>query len=66
LIDGREGRAVARRSGLCVIGTLGVLHQAKLAGLISAVRPHLLRLVDELDFFLNREFADWFLRQIGE
>lgn len=66
LIDERRGRAFAADHGLTVIGTLGVLHQARLAGFIDNVRPYVLRLVDDLAFFLNREFAERFLKQIGE
>src|SRR5688572_29836114 len=38
LIDENEGRRVALREGLKIIGLLGVLVQAKRSGLISSVR----------------------------
>src|SRR5262249_42717839 len=39
LIDDRDGRRAARRHGLRVFGSAGVLVLAKNAGLIPAVRP---------------------------
>lgn len=66
LIDERKGRTLAHEFGLTVIGTLGVLRQAKLAGLIDRVRPHVERIVVELRFFLDQKFAEHFLKQIGE
>lgn len=45
LIDERRARAVAARFGRPVIGVIGVLTEAKLRGLISAVRP----VLDALD-----------------
>ncbi len=44
LIDERKGRDVARRTGLEVLVTLGLLLRAKRAGLVAAIRP----LLDEL------------------
>jgi predicted nucleic acid-binding protein len=40
LLDDRRGRLVARRLGLPVTGTLGVLRLAKRRGVIVAIRPH--------------------------
>ncbi len=44
LIDERRGRAVARRSGVKIIGTGGILIVAKRQGIISTVDPILSRL----------------------
>jgi hypothetical protein len=44
LIDDRGGRRAARRHGLRVFGSAGVLVLAKSAGLVPAVRPDLDRL----------------------
>jgi uncharacterized protein len=45
LIDERRGRAVARREGVAVIGTAGVLLRLKQEGVIPLVRPTIERLV---------------------
>ena len=39
LIDERRGRMIARREGVAIIGTAGVLLQLKTQGALSAVRP---------------------------
>ncbi len=39
LIDESEGRQVAQREGLHVVGLLGMLMQAKRNGLITAIKP---------------------------
>lgn len=41
LIDEQRGRAAAKRLGLPVSGSLGVLLEAKLQGHIPLIRPHL-------------------------
>ena len=66
LIDEARGRALAARLGLAVVGTLGVLRDARTAGLIAAVRPHVERLVQEINFFLDPDLVREFLAQLGE
>ena len=46
LIDERKGRLIAQNMGIKVIGTLGVLLQAKRAGLIEQIKPLLDTLVN--------------------
>jgi predicted nucleic acid-binding protein len=46
LIDERRGRAVARRRGIPIVGTGGLLLGAKRAGRLSSVTPELERLSD--------------------
>ena len=46
LIDDRQGRSAAQRLGIMVSGVVGVLLQAKAAGLVSSVRA----LLDEMRF----------------
>jgi predicted nucleic acid-binding protein len=41
LLDEQRGRAAARRLGVPISGSLGVLVEAKTQGLISLVRPYL-------------------------
>ena len=65
LIDERRGRHAATRLGLKGRGTLGVLVQAKRAGLIDAVGPHLQRLASS-GFRLTDALTAAVLRQVGE
>ena len=53
LMDENKGRAIAESYNLKVIGILGVLLQAKQKGLISEVKTHLQKLVDEAGFWLS-------------
>ncbi|MEZ5575063.1 MAG: DUF3368 domain-containing protein [Candidatus Competibacteraceae bacterium] len=53
LMDEREGRRVARRFGLKIVGVVGVLIEAKARGLIAEVGPLLERLRQEAGFFLS-------------
>jgi predicted nucleic acid-binding protein len=39
LVDDRQARTVARREGLVITGTLGILRMAQSRGLIRAVMP---------------------------
>ncbi|MDA0245779.1 MAG: DUF3368 domain-containing protein [Chloroflexi bacterium] len=51
IMDERKGRRYARRLGLSLTGTLGVLLLAKEQGLITAVAPLLEQLLDEGLYF---------------
>ena len=65
VIDDRLGRAAARRLGLVVNGVVGVLVQAKQAGLVAGVRP----LLDEMrrrGYWLSDEILDAASRLAGE
>ena len=65
LIDELRGRQTARKMGLAVKGTLGVLITAKRAGLISAVAPLLDELVDH-GFWVSEELHERVLEAVGE
>jgi predicted nucleic acid-binding protein len=41
IVDDSDARDIALRLGISVLGSLGVLREAKLQRLISAVKPHL-------------------------
>ena len=66
LMDEKAGRAEAKRRGLTVTGVLGVLVNAKLNGIIPAVKPLLDRLRAETAFFISAQLREEILRQAGE
>jgi predicted nucleic acid-binding protein len=65
LVDDKRGRKVAKINQIKTIGSLGVLLQAKRAGLISAVAP-LLNLIVQSPVFLNKELLKTVLDLAGE
>ena len=65
LIDERRGREVARRLGLPVRGTLGVLVQARRQGAIDALAPILEQLIDA-GFWISDELVSRVLGAVGE
>lgn len=65
LIDERRGRAAARRLGLSVQGTLGVLVRAKRTGVIDKVEPQLRALLDA-GFWMSDEVVHRTIVAAGE
>lgn len=65
LMDDKAGRAVARRLGVAVIGSVGVLVLAKRNGLLPQVRPLLEALVDG-GYFLAPDIVKEARRLAGE
>ncbi|MEB2837172.1 MAG: DUF3368 domain-containing protein [Desulfurococcales archaeon] len=65
LVDDRDARNLAKKLGLQVMGTLGVLALAKYRGLIRGVKPIIDRLVKS-GFWISREVLEEFLRELGE
>lgn len=65
LVDDRAARRLAQAAGLSVIGTLGLLLEAKQARLITSIRPELDKL-RETSFFLSEQLYDELLRLAGE
>ena len=66
LIDELAGRATAKRLDLHLIGTLGVLLRAKKIGQLEAIRPIVIRLIEELNFFVSQELLEFILQSAGE
>jgi predicted nucleic acid-binding protein len=65
LMDDLAGRRAATGLGLRVLGTLGILLQAKERNLIPAVKP----LVEQLlafGFYADEDLVVWVLRSAGE
>lgn len=53
LMDERVGRETAQHLGICYIGLIGVLIEAKHKGLIGDVEPHLSTLRDVAGFYIR-------------
>ena len=66
LLDEREGRRVAQRLGLRVVGVVGILLEAKSDGAIAAVRPHLDGLRHSAGFYLDDALYSHVLLLAGE
>ena len=66
LMDEADGRRVALREGVSIIGLLGVLVRAKRSGLIGSVRELTARLEDVADFRVAAEVKEVIFRSAGE
>ena len=65
IIDDLKGRKVARRLGLEIIGTLGLLKVMKLKGIIRKVKPFIERL-REKGFYISDDLINKLLSDVGE
>jgi predicted nucleic acid-binding protein len=65
VLDDRPARRLAQAAGLNVIGTLGLLFEAKRAGHLTTIRRELDKLL-ETSFFLSPQLYDQLLRMAGE
>lgn len=66
LMDERRGRAMAADYGLPVTGLLGVLLQAKRNGLISAVKPVMNQLIEQVNFRVSSQLYVSILQSAAE
>lgn len=66
LIDEKAGRAAAQKAGLDVVGVLGVLSEAKRAGLVSSVADMIRELREIASFRISRALELRVLRDAGE
>lgn len=66
LIDDREGRSKAIELRLPVIGTLGVLLNAKQSGLLETIRPQVEALISVAKFRISPVLFDHVLTLAGE
>jgi predicted nucleic acid-binding protein len=65
VIDDLEARRCAKAMGLAVIGTLGIVDRAKVAGLIERAGPVIQRL-RETGLYASDEIVRRLLREVGE
>ena len=66
LIDELNGRRIAKREGIPIIGLMGVLANAKNVGLVVSIRPLIDKLENEADFRFSAELKQDTLRLANE
>jgi predicted nucleic acid-binding protein len=65
IIDDLKGRKFAHQLGLTVIGTFGVILDAKLTGIIPSVKPVLAK-IKQTNFRISEIMETWILTRAGE
>lgn len=65
IIDDLKGRIFARKTGIAITGTLGIIVEAKLAGIIPVVRP-LLSKIKDTNFRISKKLEFQILKKAGE
>ncbi|MCI5125460.1 MAG: DUF3368 domain-containing protein, partial [Candidatus Electrothrix sp. AR5] len=65
IIDDLKGRKIAERLQLKYSGTLGLLLQTKQAGILTALRPVVVK-IRETNFRFSETLLDYLLEQAGE
>ncbi|HKQ08890.1 MAG TPA: DUF3368 domain-containing protein [Blastocatellia bacterium] len=65
ILDDRQARLVAKNLGIPIIGTVGVLAQAKQAEIIASLKPILSKL-EAKGFYISNALKEEALRIVGE
>lgn len=65
IIDDLKGRKFAYKLGIAIIGTLGIILDAKLAGIIPSVNQLLIK-IKQTNFRLTERLELWILNRAGE
>lgn len=65
ITDDKQARTAAKRLGVSVIGTVGILIRAKQNGIISEIKP-ILDNLESNDFFISRALRQEALKIAGE
>ena len=65
IIDDLKGRKLAHQLGLAIIGTIGVIVDAKLVGIITSVKPILAR-IKGTNFRVTDQLEALILKRAGE
>ena len=66
LLDERDGRRLAQRLGLNVIGVVGILLEAKRVSHIKVIRPHMDALRQRAGFYIGEDVYRAALTLAGE
>ena len=66
LLDEKDARLRAKRVGLKILGTIGVLIWAKKRGYISSLQEQLNALRDDAKFRISTELYEWALKSVSE
>jgi predicted nucleic acid-binding protein len=66
LIDERKGKHIAQKFGIESTGTLGILIKAKQSDLLKEIKPDLLKLKNELNFWISENLMLDVLNLINE
>ena len=65
IIDDLKGRKFANQIGLTIIGTIGVIVDAKLAGIITSIKPILTK-IKSTNFRITEQLETIILKRSGE
>ncbi len=65
IIDDLKGRKFAQQLGLTIIGTIGVIVDAKLVGIIPSVKPILAK-IKSTNFRITEQLESLILKRAGE
>jgi predicted nucleic acid-binding protein len=65
IIDDLKGRKLASQLGLTIIGTIGIIVDAKLAGIITSIKPILFK-IKETNFRISEQLELLILKKAGE
>jgi predicted nucleic acid-binding protein len=65
LIDEKAGRKVAKLNNIKVIGSLGVLIEAKKKGILKSIKPHI-KILKLSQIYFNPNLLDYALKMVNE
>ncbi len=65
IIDEKKGRAIAKKLGLRITGTLGIIVKGKELGIISSVKE-ILEKLEKFDFWISESLKNKILTKVGE
>ncbi|HEY9195652.1 MAG TPA: DUF3368 domain-containing protein [Mucilaginibacter sp.] len=65
IVDDMAARKLAKKLGLSIKGTMGILLQARQEGIITSLRPYL-DLIQQTNFRLSQQLAEQFIKDAGE
>lgn len=65
IIDDLKGRKFAQKLGLTIVGTVGIIVDSKLSGIIPSVKP-LLKKIKKTNFRITEKLEELILNKAGE